>query len=191
MPLKTVHEEKMHLIFVSHDFKTFIHKHPIQIGSDYHLDLAFERETQYTLFADYTPEQQSQEIGRFDFQVGQGNDNHKEYPSEMLNWEEEGYSVILNIPEDVEAGKTVTLSAFLSYKSEEISNLQQHLGSLAHIVIISDDVKDFLHVHPMESKTMGPKIEFHTHFPKSGRYHLFLEFKHSDTITVAHFVIAV
>ena len=59
--------------------------------------------------------------------------------------------------------------------SEEIVNAipEPYLGALGHVVIIDQDVEQFIHVHPVSAH----ETVFKTQFDKPGLYKLWAEFK--------------
>jgi hypothetical protein len=79
----------------------------------------------------------------------------------------------------------------LENRKRHLKDLGYYLGALAHVVIISEDIKEFLHVHPMESDTMGPEIKLHTSSPLPGKYKMFLQFNHQDKVHTASLVLNV
>ena len=74
---------------------------------------------------------------------------------------------------------------------EPITNLQQYLGAAGHVVALTEDAEQYLHVHPMEEKATGPDAKFMTTFPKGGIYKLWGQFKHENELLIVPFVIEV
>ncbi|MCP3773515.1 hypothetical protein NLX71_09340 [Paenibacillus sp. MZ04-78.2] len=70
-----------------------------------------------------------------------------------------------------------------------ISNLEQYLGAVGHVVILSDDAEKYLHVHPVDEKATGPKAEFMTSFPNSGMYKIWGQFQHQGKVFTVPFVV--
>jgi hypothetical protein len=83
------------------------------------------------------------------------------------------------------------LKASVFKNGKPVTDLDNYLGALAHVVIVSEDGKEFVHVHPMESETHGPEIRLHTNFPKSGKFKVFMQFKHSGKVNTAEFILHV
>ena len=59
-----------------------------------------------------------------------------------------------------------------------MTNLDNYLGALGHVVVISEDTEQYLHVHPNDQADKGPNIGFNTNFEKPGLYRVFLQFNH-------------
>jgi hypothetical protein len=71
----------------------------------------------------------------------------------------------------------------------EVTDLQPYLGAYGHLVAIRTDDLAYLHVHPEEGEP-GPEIAFHAEFDETGRYRLFLDFKHRGRVHTADFTIS-
>jgi hypothetical protein len=77
-----------------------------------------------------------------------------------------------------------------------ITNLEPLMAAGGHSVIISSDLREFLHVHPTEGIDAnwrgGPYISFKTNFPKPGLYKAWAQFQHKGTvITASGFILKV
>src|SRR6202012_1949586 len=84
-----------------------------------------------------------------------------------------------------------------------ITNLQPYLGAWAHIAIISEDTKDFLHVHPIEEKGELPAaaakpglrtpstIHTTTGFLHPGLYKMWVQVQRNGVVTAHPFVLQV
>ncbi|MBI0581354.1 hypothetical protein IEC97_29020 [Neobacillus cucumis] len=72
-----------------------------------------------------------------------------------------------------------------------ITNLQPYLGAMGHMVKMSSDVKNYLHVHPMTSKENAPKVTFMTLFPKKGVYKIWGQFQYRVRVVVVPYVVLV
>ncbi|USK67050.1 hypothetical protein [Peribacillus frigoritolerans] len=64
---------------------------------------------------------------------------------------------------------------------------EPYLGALGHVVIIDENVENFIHVHPISDKS----TEFQTHFDKPGLYKLWAEFKFDGEVIVYPYVMKV
>lgn len=64
---------------------------------------------------------------------------------------------------------------------------EPYLGALGHVVIINQEVDQFLHVHPESDNDTVFKTEFH----QPGRYKLWAEFKFDGEVSVFPFVMEV
>jgi hypothetical protein len=69
--------------------------------------------------------------------------------------------------------------------------LQPYLGAVGHVVILSEDTEQYLHVHPVEELAKGPEARFVTSFPKAGRYKVWAQFQRNDKVMTVSYVVEV
>lgn len=192
VPLSLFHERKIHLIIMGKDLSYFAHKHPELLeNGDYMWEHTFPAGGDYLLFQDYMPEEAAQQLGRQEIHVAGDEKLKRSIDKVATAWEGDGYEVKIH-PDNqlVKANAAVMLKAVVAKNGEPITDLEKYLGSLVHVVVVSSDTQDYLHVHPMESATNGPEIILHTHFPRRGHYKMFMEFKHEGEVRLATFVLA-
>ena len=79
----------------------------------------------------------------------------------------------------------------LTKGGQPVTDLENYLGALGHVVVISEDTEHYLHVHPNDQADHGPRIGFNTSFEQAGRYRVFLQFNHGGQIHTADFTINV
>jgi hypothetical protein len=178
-----VHDKLMHLIIVGEDLSYFAHIHPIFEDSSENFTIVhtFPESGRYKLWIDFKPKGGNQTLVAFRINVT-GNPIHKpvtlihdrKYTKESLDRK---YQISLNI-----GGKPVT-------------DLEPLMGAGGHSVIISSDIREFLHVHPTEevdrSWKGGPDISFRTNFPKPGLYKAWGQFQHQGKLVIADFILEV
>ncbi|MBB6673707.1 hypothetical protein [Cohnella nanjingensis] len=188
------HEEKQHMIIVSKDLSYFHHIHPAYKGKGaFEVTNVFPAGGDYKLIADFVPTGGS--------------------AMNKMTWVHVEGDPAATVPIEPDAeltqvvdGKRITLAfdklaakeeLMLTYTitddktQEPITDLQPYLGAVGHVVILTEDAEQYLHVHPMEEKASGPKAEFMTTFPKSGIYKIWGQFKHKDTVFTVPFVVRV
>ena len=68
-------------------------------------------------------------------------------------------------------------------------NLENIMGAKAHLVILSADTKQYIHVHPEE--TTNPIQSFHGYFEQSGLYRGFLQFQTDGKVHTVAFTLYV
>ncbi|WP_077596145.1 hypothetical protein [Oceanobacillus kimchii] len=176
------HEKEMHFIIVSNDLEEYYHLHPekVQQGS-YSVNQALNNGT-YQAFVDIAPENKVYQIEPNTLQVGT-NETSKANLEGKDNWTK------------VRNGKTVTLDAVDAIVGEEVPLVfdthgekpDPHLGALGHVVIVDEDVEQYIHVHPASDDTPT----FNAHFSKPGMYKIWSEFKFGDKVHVYPFIIEV
>ncbi len=152
--LSIVHEKPMHLLVVSKDLAEFYHIHPEEQQADgsYRVSHTFPSGGDYKLYADFTPKEATQVVERIDVKVG-GAERAKValVPDEKLEKTVDGLKVVMKPSQEIKAGQELMLDfqAFDAKTNKPATDLQNYLGELAHFVIISEDMKGFVHAHPM------------------------------------------
>jgi len=163
--LSIVHEKPMHLLVVSKDLAEFYHIHPEQSAdSSYRVSHVFPNGGEYKLYADFTPKDAVQVVEQIDVKVA-GTERAKVdlTPDQKFEKTVDGLKVVMKPSAEIKAGQELTLDfqAFDASSGKPATDLQNYLGELAHFVIISEDMKDFVHAHPMAKgeKMDGMKMD--------------------------------
>lgn len=164
--LSIVHEKPMHLLVVSRDLAEFYHIHPEQqADGSYRVSHVFPNGGDYKLYADFTPKEATQVVEQIDVKVA-GTERAKVplVPDQKLEKTVEGLKVVMKPSAEIKAGQELMLDfqAFDAKTNKPATDLQNYLGELAHFVIISEDMKDFVHAHPMskgEHDEMNGKMD--------------------------------
>ena len=151
--LPIVHEKPMHLLVVSKDLAEFYHIHPEQSeDGSYRVTHTFPNGGDYKLYADFTPMGSAQIVERVDVKVGGSErQNAALIPDQKLEKSIDGLKVVMIPDQEIKAGQELMLNfqAFDARTNKPATDLQNYLGELAHFVIISEDMQDFVHAHPM------------------------------------------
>lgn len=190
VPLDLVHDMKVHLFIMSKDLSYFAHEHPDSVSDgSYVWEHTFPSGGEYILFQDYTPTGSGHQLGRQTINVSGQEAPAKKLSEENLTWEGSEYKATLSSGKPLNANASIELKASVSKNGKPVTDLDNYLGALAHVVIVSEDANDFVHVHPMESETHGPDILLHTKFPKKGKYKVFMQFKHEGEVHTATFTL--
>jgi hypothetical protein len=108
--------------------------------------------------------------------------------------EVDDYTVTLRGTPKANEASMLTLS--VSRAGKPVDDLQPYLGAYGHLVAVRAPDLAYLHVHPMseaqgDTEASGPEIGFHTTFPSTGFYRLFLDFQHGDVVRTAAFTVNV
>ncbi|CAH1214429.1 Potassium-transporting ATPase ATP-binding subunit [Paenibacillus plantiphilus] len=188
------HEKLLHLIVVSKDLSYFNHIHPEYKGQgEFVITNNFPSGGTYKLIADFVP-------------TGGRKTTQTEWievagvPAESVPLAvEDGHSktvdgVEITLENDhPEAGKDFELSFTLADAStkEPVTDLEPYLGAVGHVVIISEDTEDYLHVHPVNEESTGPEAKFMTSFPSKGTYKIWGQFQRDGQVLTVPFVVQV
>jgi hypothetical protein len=201
-----VHDKLMHVIIVGEDLSYFVHIHPtIRSGNDdssiFTITHIFPNSGKYKLWVDFKPKGGNQIIAAFKFNVT-GQPIHRPeklvHDGKYVNQSLDGqYQISLKIPDTIVAQNNVNIAFSISdISGRPITNLEPLMAAGGHSVIISSDLKEFLHVHPTKEVDPnwrgGPDISFKTSFPKPGLYKAWGQFQHQGmVITSTGFVLKV
>jgi hypothetical protein len=189
----TFQEKLMHLIVVSDDLQVFAHLHPTyKNNGHFEVDAKFPQPGNYTLFSDYKPSGQSEQISLLKAQVP---GNSPATPIINFNrrqiFGDTKVNFFLSQPQP-KVGKEVTLIFNLQQTSnnQSIADLQPYLGEKGHLVIVKQSSPltklDYIHAHGVKDSPSN-QVEFITSFPRSGVYKLWGQFNRNDKIITADF----
>jgi hypothetical protein len=111
---------------------------------------------------------------------------------------------------DLIAGKELMLDFSVTdvLTKKPVTDLENYLGEKAHFVVISQDLKEFVHAHPMSMNSMKSEHSEHEHsekmssdsastvsahitFPKAGIYKIWAQFKRNGGVIDVPFVVEV
>ncbi|WP_042166414.1 hypothetical protein [Paenibacillus gorillae] len=190
----TVHEKKMHLIIVNKDLSYFSHIHPdYEGGGQFTITTSLPAAGEYKWIADFKLEGGSA-LNRSEWMTVQGNAPALKpvEPDEQLVKTVDGKQVTLSM-DHLMANMELSLNFHIADAStkEPISNLQPYLGAVGHVVILSEDAEQYLHVHPTEERSTGPDASFMTTFPHSGVYKIWGQFQQDGKVFTVPFVVKV
>lgn len=221
--LQIVHEKPIHLIIVSTDLAEFYHIHPeVQADGSYKVTHTFPNGGAYKLYADFTPKDSAQVVEQIDLKVeGAARPNVELVVDSKLEKIVDGLKVSMKPSAELVAGHQLTLD-FQMYDAasgKPVPDLENYLGELAHFVLISQDLKDYVHVHPMakgesmDSMNMGEEkphagaddhakaektqadnrseVSAHTSFPRAGLYKIWAQFQRGGKVIAVPFVVSV
>jgi hypothetical protein len=188
------HDKLLHLIVVRNDLAVFQHVHPtLDAEGTWHVPLNLARAGDYRVFADFMPSggpaltlgANLHVAGRYDPQP---------LPAAAATAQVDGFTVKLN--GTPKAGEASMLTLSVDRDGKPVDDLQPYLGAYGHLVAVRASDLAYLHVHPMGepgdgTTTPGPDIVFHTTFPSTGSYRLFLDFQHGGVVRTAAFTVNV
>jgi len=207
--LEIVHEKILHLIIVSENLAYFDHIHP-EMNSDGSLSVKtkFDKGGDYVLFADLTPRGEKKNQV-FDLQLKVEGAPVENIPLTPRNtFETEGYTAVMTTePSDLTINKSTEIIVNIKKNGKDVTNLENYLAALGHMVVISENASTYLHVHPMESggkgdhgnmkmdsekvTKSGPNVVFYTNFTKPGTYKVFAQFNPGGKLITTNFVVSV
>ncbi|OBZ13673.1 hypothetical protein [Bacillus sp. FJAT-26390] len=188
------HEKLMHLIVVSEDLSTFNHIHPDYKGKGkFEVTTAFPKGGSYKLYADFIPTGSAQMTVTSLLKVdGKQQAAQPLVKDATLTKEVDGVSASLDIS-TLKSGQEADLIFTLNdaKTKKPITDLEPYLGAIGHVVILSENLNRYLHVHPKDGNESGPTAEFSTSFPEPGMYKIWGQFQRGGKSFIVPFTVEI
>ena len=202
-----VHDKPYHLFIVSSDMEEFAHIHPVQQpDGSFTVQYTLPKPGRYTLFSDFLASGGGAQIVATPI-ITAGIDTDivgslaKLKPDMPWVRTADGVKVeILNEPTAFLGGEEIDLIFRFSNAATDapIKDLQRYLGAWGHLLILSEDMTEYVHAHPREETqpdpsaptSGGPEVTFDALLPKPGRYRAWLQFQRNDKLTTVSFTFA-
>ena len=192
VPLEVQHDMKMHLLVVNEELTWFDHIHPEeQTDSTYNVSETFPFAGKYLMFTDFKAVGLSGTVDKQEIEVkGTPGNQVAKLDSKYVS-KVDGYTVSLLNGEDFKTNRPQDLKFAIEKKGKkfQVADMQDYLGATAHIVMISQIDKDFLHIHPMSDKQYP--IYAQTNIQKPGVYRMWVQFKIDGKLQTADFTVDV
>ena len=207
--------KRLHMIVVSDDFTSFQHVHP-ELGSNGHFTIALRvpKPARYYVFADAEPADDGQQVFRFPLLFGRAAPATPAAGSASSSAPAGPYLVTLSSP-SLHAASPTDVAVRITKGGSLATDLRPYLGAAAHAVFVNVASKDYVHVHPatdtssgvamggMSMPGMAPmamtalpdnakvpgSMTLHVSPVPAGTYKLWLQFRGSDGLHTAAFVL--
>jgi hypothetical protein len=209
-----VHEQRYHLFVISQDMQHFEHIHPVQsTDGSWSIDIVLPRPGYYKVLSDFVPlGGTAQFIARPLITANYSGDlvgDSARLTSDMETTKTVGdlRATLSFDPPNFVAGLYGHLNFYLTEASSgmPVSDLQTYLGAFGHTLIISEDMVDYVHSHPIDltagydeedgpmlfmipmdvdpaTLRGGPEITFDGLMPRPGRFKAFTQFRWRDEL---------
>jgi hypothetical protein len=188
------HEKLLHLMVISKDLSYFNHIHPEYKGKGvFEIKNDFPAGGEYRLIADFKPSGGDSMTKMEWVQIeGEPGTPRAVVPDATLDKVFQGKRVKLLVNE-LAANKELTLKFTLTddKTDQPITDLQPYLGSIGHVVILSEDGQKYVHVHADEGQGAGPDALFGTTFPTSGIYKIWAQFQRENKVFTTSYIVKV
>jgi hypothetical protein len=190
----TVHEKLMHFIIVSKDLSFFNHIHPDYKGNgEFTVTTQFPTAGEFKVIADITPTGMGA-MSKSQWITVQGVSPAQKSiePEPSLTKVVDGKEVTLSF-DHLMAGMELSLNFNIkdAKSKQPVTDLQPYLGAVGHVVILTQDAENYLHVHPTDEKASGPDAKFMATFPHSGVYKIWGQFQQNGKVFTVPFVVKV
>ena len=211
---ETVHEKQYHLFVISQDMTFFQHIHPEELpDGTWTIDVTLPKAGYYKVLSDFLPSGgSSQFISRPLVTAGYAGDLAGDsahlVPDASPVKTVDGLTATVSFdPPTFQAGLYGHLTFNLADAStgRPITDLQTYLGAFGHTLIMSEDMVDYVHSHPLDILAMpddegglpvflippgadleklrgGPTVTFEGLMPKAGRYRAWTQFRRNDKL---------
>jgi hypothetical protein len=212
--LETVHERQYHLFVISQDMEHFEHIHPRELADGtWTIDLTLPKAGYYKVLSDVLPSGgSSQFIARPLVTAGYDGDlaassAHLVPDVSPTKTVEDITASVTTDPAQFVVGQYGHLTYHLvdSTTGKPIVDLQTYLGAFGHMLIMSEDMAEYVHSHPLdiiaapsddggppvfrippgadlEKLRGGPDVTFEGLMPKPGRYRAWTQFRRNNRL---------
>ena len=195
-----VHDRPYHVFVISQDMNQFFHIHPEQRpDGTWAVDVTLPQPGYYKVLSDFLPSGgSSQFIARPIVTAGYTGDliassAHLEADRSLTKTVDDLTAEVTYDPKRFVAGLYGHLTFHLTDTAtgQPISDLQTYLGAFGHTLIMSEDMVDYVHSHPvemlppganLEELRGGPNVMFEGLMPKPGQYRAWTQFRRHDKI---------
>lgn len=199
-----LHERRMHLIVVRRDGTGFQHLHPeIDEAGTWSVPIRLDQPGVYRAFADFSVGGEQHTLAG-DVFVSGGEFEARPFPAASPLDTTGDYEVRLRAGKPA-AGEPTSLTFAVSQGGHAVHDLAPYLGAKGHLVALREGDLAFLHVHPEEAgggsghahgggsghEGAADEIAFAATFPTPGRYRLYLQFKHQETVQTVEYTVEV
>jgi hypothetical protein len=209
---EVIHDRQYHLFVISQDMEYFQHIHPEQSTDGvWSIDLILPKAGYYKVLSDFLPAGGStQFIARSLVTAGYAGDlaadsAHLVPDASNSHTVDDIVAQVSFDPPSFVAGLYGHLNFNLADKAtgRPITDLQPYLGAFGHTLIMSEDMVDYVHSHPIdisqsdengpkqfmlpagvnpETLRGGPEVTFEGLMPKPGRYRAWTQFRRNNKL---------
>jgi hypothetical protein len=202
-----MHDKLFHLFVVSRDMEDFAHVHPDpQPDGSFTIRHTLPRPGHYVLFSDFLALGGGAQVTTTPL-VTAGvtadilSSQAKLTPDMPWVRTADGVKVeIANQQSEFLGGEEIDIIFRFTDQASgaPVTDLQRYLGAFGHLLILSEDMTEYVHAHPREEtqpdpsapQAGGPEVLFDALLPKPGRYKAWLQFQRQDVLSTVSFTFA-
>lgn len=198
-----VHERPFHLFVVSWDLEDFAHIHPaLQEDGAMEVTTTLPRPGAYQLFADFLPARGLPQVlqasvftdGVSPAAAALARTRARHISEEVREGSDRGLHVRIE-PAVLVAGRVEVIAATFEDAATGMpaADLEPYLGAWGHALIVSADLVDAVHSHPVTPLTSpgGPRIFFSQRFPRAGFYRMWMQVQRRGEVATVPFTLKV
>ena len=169
------HEKYMHVIGVRDDLSQFFHIHPEKVSSGtWKVDYSFAEPGTYKVWSDVTHDGTTYSFGHPTFTVDlpvKKGAKPTPIPVSSVSGPIEfakntvlgNYQIGITYPEPMVMARDTHIDFTIKGVTGQDVTLEPYLGVMAHLAVIKDDLKVYIHTHPEDHGAMGMKEDGHSH----------------------------
>jgi hypothetical protein len=177
------HDKDLHFILVNRDLTIFHHVHPTRAADGtWSINLPALAAGSYRAVADFHVAHGPRLALGTDLSVA-GDYTPTLLPEPANTSTVDGYEITMS--SDVRKGGEVKIALTVRKDGKVITDLQPYLGAFGHLVAMRSGDLAYAHVHPADY--VDGTVHFDAELNTEGRYGLFFDFKHNDTVHTATF----
>ena len=195
-----VHDRPYHLFVISQDMEFFEHIHPEQAeDGTWSIDVVLPEPGYYVLLSDFVPSGGgTQFLMRPLVTAGYTGDlladSVRLVPdTEHTQTVDDLTATVTYDPETLRAASYghLTFQLTKAGTSDPVNELQTYLGAFGHMLIMGEEMVDYVHAHPVEMLPQGfdpaelrggPNVLFEGLMPKAGRFRAWTQFRYQDKL---------
>lgn len=210
-----VHERLLHLVMTTEDMAWFEHQHPVR-GEDglFRLTWTFPRPGKYRLYADFTPSDGDNQVLPLFLTVGGGEPKTVALTPDRKRVKQVGdlRFELRVLGEPLRMEKPVLLTYTVrDRQGRPVRDMQPYIGAMGHLLAISQDGKEVIHTHALQSASQpnmggerepfrvtpamvtetGPAFTFKLTLPSGGLYKTWAQFMHANRVYTVPFTFLV
>lgn len=196
-----VHDMPYHLFVIGQDMEYFQHIHP-QLTDDgtWTIQLVLPKPGYYAVLSDFLPSGGSSQFLTLplvtagytgDLMAGSA---HLVPDVVQTKTVDDLKATVSYDPISLEAGSYGHVTFYLTKADNDqpVTEIQTYLGAFGHMLIMSEDMIDYVHSHPVDNPSPelgnpeelrgGPTVMFEGLMPKPGRYRAWAQFRYHDKV---------
>lgn len=177
------HTKLAHLIIVREGLDEFAHLHPtVENTGAMTTTHTFPSGGSYLVFLDYKPAGMPAATAHAKFVVeGDSPPAPTLKPNVPGTINGDGLQAEVAMRASEEKAQIITFKV-QDESGESLNDLQQYLGAMGHLVVLSADGGQYVHAHPLTETAPDGKVEFEVHFPGPGTYKGWGQFQRGDQV---------
>jgi hypothetical protein len=177
----------MHLFVVGENLQFFEHVHPeLQPDGSFRLKTRLPNGGMYRLLADYYPSGSVPQLATETLFVSGDCPPARISPSLDPSESKNLIAALRLDPEKPLAG----FENKLFFTLNPAEGLEPYLGAWGHMLAVSEDLVDLLHMHPFLADG-GPLVQFNVLFPRPGLYRIWTQFQRQGVVNTVSFTVPV